>query len=74
MEVLLAASTAAGVEVEATSAASSSSAAEELTEDVIEVHVVEMLASAASWLALTLFVLSHPVLALLVVNASLVLI
>ena len=73
MEVLLAATTTARVEVEATPAASSSPA-KELTEDVVEVHVVEVLASAASWLALALFVLSHPVLALLVVDAALVLI
>ena len=72
MLVLLSATTASRVKVEATSAAPSSPT-KELTKDVVEVHVVELLISA-SWLPLSLLVLTHTILSLLIIDTPLVLI
>lgn len=63
------------VEVRTASASTSTTAAttpEEATKDIIEVHVVELLAT--SRLPVTLLVLSDTFLALLIVDASLLLV
>ena len=63
VELLVAATT-----TSTTSEWSASSAAEEIREDVIKVHVVELLASAT--LSLHLFMLSHALFALLVIYST----
>lgn len=76
MEVVLlvepAAAATALLEVEVASAAATTATAEEVGEDVVEVHVLEVLVVAAATAALALLVLAHALFALLVVDAALV--
>ena len=52
----------------ASTAERSSAATEEIGEDVVKVHVMELLASA--WLSLHLFMLSHALFTLLVIYST----